>query len=91
MLVEFVQTAFREGQLAEEATWQVVDLITKGNKDNRGIGLLEMMWKLVAAILNLRLTASITFQEFLHGFREGRGTGTANLEANKLQQRAALR
>ena len=91
MLVEFVQTAFREGQLVEEATWQVVDLITKGKKDNRGIGLLEMMWKLVAAILNLWITASINFHDFLHGFRAGRGTGTATLESKLLQQLAALR
>ena len=30
MLVELLQTAFREGQLSEEATWQEVVLITKG-------------------------------------------------------------
>ena len=49
------------------------------------------MWKVVAAILNLRLTASITFHNFLHGFWAGRGTGTATLEAKLLQQLAALR
>ena len=50
---------------------------------------MEVMWKVVAAILNFRLTASITFHDFLHGFRAGRGTGTATLEANLLQQLAA--
>ena len=49
------------------------------------------MWKVVAAILNLRLTASITFHNFLHGFWVGRGTGTATLEVNLLRQLAALR
>ena len=49
------------------------------------------MWKVVAAILNLWLTASITFHDILHGFRAGRGTGTATLEAKLLQQLAALR
>ena len=49
------------------------------------------MWKLVAVILNLRLTDSIAFHDFLHGFRTGRGTGTATLEAKLLQQIAALR
>ena len=29
-VVEMVQTAFREGELAEEATWQAVVLIPKG-------------------------------------------------------------
>ena len=66
-------------------------LITKGKNDYRGIGLVEVMWKLVAAILNFRLTASITFHDFLHVFRAGRGTGTATLEAKLLHQLAALR
>ena len=66
--VDLVQTAFREGELAEEATWKEVVLIPKGKKDYRGIGLLEVMWKVVAAILNRRFTASITYHDFLHGF-----------------------
>ena len=66
-------------------------LITKGKKDYRGIGLVEVMWKLVAAILNFRLTASINFHDFLHEFRAGCGTGNATLEAKMLQQLAALR
>ena len=32
-VVELVQTAFRDGDLAEEATWQAVVLIPKGKKD----------------------------------------------------------
>ena len=52
---------------------------------------MEVMWKVVAEILNLRLTASITFHDFLHGFRSGRGTVTATLEAKLLQELAALR
>ena len=48
------------------------------------------MWKVVAEILNRRLTASIAYRDFLHGFRAGRGTGTATLEAELLQQLAAL-
>ena len=49
------------------------------------------MWKVVAEILNCRLTASITFHNFLHGFRAGCGTGTATLEDKLLHQLAALR
>ena len=69
----------------------MVVLIPKGEKDYRGIGLVEVMWKVVVAILNCRFTASITFHHALHGFRSGRGTGTATLEAKLLQQLAALR
>ena len=45
----------------------------------------------MAAILNHRFTASITYHEVLHSFRAGRGTGTATLKAKLLQQLAALR
>ena len=52
---------------------------------------MEVMWKVVAAILNRRFKSSITYHDALHGFRAGRGTGTATLEAKLLQQLAALR
>ena len=84
-VVDLVQSSLREGKLAEEATWQVVVLIPKGEKDYRGIGLVEVMWKVVAAILNLRLTDSITYHDFLHGFQTSRETGTATLKAKLLQ------
>ena len=86
-----VQTAFREGELTEEITWQAVVLIPKGKGSYRGIGLVEVMWKIVAVILNYRLTSSITFHDVLHGFRAGRGTGTATLKAKLLQQLAVMR
>ena len=44
----------------------------------------------MAAILNFRLTASITYHKFLHGFRAGCGTGTATFKAKLLHQLAAL-
>ena len=84
--MDLVQTAFVEGRLTEENTWQAVVIILKGGKDYRGIGLVEVMRKVVAAILNLRLTASITFHDFLHGFWVGRGIGTSTLRAKLLQQ-----
>ena len=45
----------------------------------------------MVAVLNIWLTSSITFHGLLHGFRAGHGTGTTTLEANLLQQLAALR
>ena len=49
------------------------------------------MWKVVVAIFKFRLTASINFHDFLHGFRAGRGTCTATSEAKLLEQLASLR
>ena len=84
-LVELIQTVFRGGEMAEEATWQTVVLIRKVKKEYRGIGLVEVTWKVAAAILHCRLTTAITYHDALHGFRVGRGTGTATLEAKLLQ------
>ena len=89
--MELIHAAFSEGGLAEEATWQAVVLIPKGKKEYRGIGQVEVMWTVVAEILNRWLAASITYHNFLHGFWAGRGTGTATLEAKLLQQLVALR
>ena len=86
MVVELVHTAFREGRLEEEATWQVVVPLPNEKKNYIGIGLVEVIWKLLAEILNFLLTASIAFQNFPHGFRAGRGTSTATLKAKLLQQ-----
>ena len=47
---------------------------------------MEVVWKVVAEILNLRLTAYITYHDFLHEFRAGCGTVTATLEAKLLHQ-----
>ena len=91
MVMDLFQSAFWEGKLAEEAMWQAVVLIPKGKTDYRGIGLVEVMWKVVAVILNHRFTTSITFHDFLHGFWFGRGTVTATLESKLLQQLASLR
>ena len=80
-VMELVQMAFRDRDLAKEATWQAVVLIPKVKKDYWGIGLVEVMWNVVVAILNCRFTSSITYYDALQGFREGRVTGTATLEA----------
>ena len=70
--MELVQKAFRDGDLAEEATWQAVVLIHKGKKDYWVIGLVEVMWKVVAAILNHRFTSSITYHDALRCVNCGR-------------------
>ena len=77
--------------MAGETTWQSEVLIPKGRKEYRGIGLVEVMWKVVTAILHRRLATAITYNNFLHGFWAGRGTGTSTLEAKLLQKVAAMR
>ena len=90
-VVELVHIALHYGVLAEEASWQAVVLIPKGGGDYRGIGLVEVMWKAMAVILNRRFTASITYHDFLQGFWAGRGAGTATLEFKLIQHIADFR
>ena len=66
-------------------------LIPKWKGEFWGIGLVEVTWKLMTVILHRRLTTGILLQDVLHGFREGRCTGTATLEAKLVQQLAAMR
>ena len=84
-LVELIEMVFQELELSKEAMWQAVVLIPKGNQDYQEIGLVEVMWKVVAEILNRRLTASIIYHDFLHGSRAGRGTGTVTPDSKLLQ------
>ena len=77
--------------VVEEATWQVFVLILKGGGYYRIIGLVEVVRKTVAVILNRRFTTSIAYYDSLHGFRLGCGMGTATLKVKLLQQVLAMR
>ena len=70
-VVEMTQTAFREGKLAEEAAWQTVVRSPKGKGEFRGIGLVEVTWKIMAVILHRRRTTGLHLHDALHGFRDG--------------------
>ena len=60
------------------------------NWEYRGIGIVDVAWKLCAAVVNFCLKRSVELHDSLHGFREGRGTGAANLEAKLAQHLAGL-
>ena len=92
MVVELVQLSFRDGFLAEEAAWQTVFLILKGGGGGyRGIGLVEVICKAVAVILNCRFTAAITYHDSLHRFWVGCCTGNTTPKVKLIQQVADLR
>ena len=61
--MSLVRVDFGEGRLTEETMWQVVVQIPKGGGDYRDIDLMEVVWKVVAMINNLQLTAPITFHD----------------------------
>ena len=70
--------------------WTTMVLIPKVKGDYRGIGLVENIWKVYMSIINSRRRSSIIVHEVLHGFRHGRGTGTAIMEAKLEQQLAGI-
>ena len=66
-------------------------LIPKGNSgDFRGIGLLEVIWKVLEKVIDARLSSTIDLYDALHGFRAGRGCGTGIMEAKLAQQLAFI-
>jgi len=89
-LVQLIQHMWSTGQLPTELTWSIQVLLPKPNGGARGIGLLEVAWKLMEAIIDTRVKEVIEFHDCLHGFRSGRGTDTAVVEAKLIQQLAAI-
>ena len=54
-LVDILQTYFWGFRLPTELTWKVVVLITQGNGEFRGIGLIELLWKALLGVINWRI------------------------------------
>jgi len=85
-LTELVKLCFKERRVPTQLSWSTVVLIPKGGGDYRGIGLLEIVWKVIESIINRRIAGKVHFHDSLHGFIAKRGTGTACIEAKLLQQ-----
>ena len=65
-------------------------LLPKGGGESRGVGLVEVIWKLCASIINNLLWSYIILHDSLHEFRQGMGTGISNLEEKLEQQLAGI-
>ena len=51
---------------------------------------MEVTWKVWTVVMNAKLNKWVGLYDSLHVFREGRGTGTATLEAKLVQQLASF-
>ena len=89
-MVSIMQLAFQEGRLPEAMTWTEMVLMSKEEGYFRGIGLVEVIWKVLTSITNNRLRYSVTLYDALHEFRQGRGTGMATLKTNMVQHLAGV-
>ena len=84
-LVDIVQYMWSTRDIPRESGWTILVLISKGNTDTQGIGLLKKLWKVLESIIDARLRASILFHNFLHNFCAGRGTVTVTMDINLAQ------
>jgi hypothetical protein len=84
-----VNAVWETGRISQQLGWVIIILIPIGSCDYRGIGLLEPVWKIIERVMDQRLKA-IAFYESLHGCRDGKGTGTAVIQAKLAQQLAHL-
>ena len=86
-VLEIVRLAFNDGEIPRKFSEGILVLIPKSSPgEYRGIALLEIIYKLLSAIINRRLCDKVKLDDALHGFRAGRGTGTAIMEAKLMAQ-----
>ena len=86
-VLKLIRLAFEDGVVPRDFCHGILVLIPKSTPgEYRGIALLDIIYKLVSSIINQRISSKIEFDDAIHGFREGRGTGTAILEAKLLAQ-----
>ena len=87
-LVRLVRHVWDTGEIPQQTTKVIIVLIPKSSAgDYRGIGLLEVVWKLLERVL-VRQLEEIELHDCLHGSRAKRGCGTGIMEAKLAQQLA---
>ena len=80
-LVSIMQVVFQDGHIPEALEWATMVLIPNSGGGYIGIVLVKVIWKVCASILNIRLQSTTILRDALHGFRQGRGTRAAIMEA----------
>ena len=68
-LVDPVQNMWNTREIPQELLWTVLVLFPKGTTNKRGIVLLDTLWKVVEALIDTCLCASLQMHNVLHGFR----------------------
>jgi len=90
-VVELVQHCFSNGgELPQELTWAYLVILPKADGGYRGIGLLEVVWKIISSIIQQRIKAKVRYHDIIHGFTSARGTGTAIIELKLCQELASI-
>lgn len=91
MFCNMIIACFERVQLPQKmARASVVRIPKPDSAEMRGIGIVESPWKVISAIINNRIMERTKFHDTIHGFRPGRGTGSAILEVKLAMSLAAL-
>ena len=86
LLMWIIHRTFGEGPLPEEVTWETMVFLPKGRGEYLRIGLMEVVCKVYAAVESFWLKRNVDLHDALHGFRVGRGLGTATLDSKLVQK-----
>ena len=81
---------WEHSKLPTELSYTILFLLPKGNADTWGIGILEVLWKILEAIIDTRIKTEVMFHDVLHGFYACRGTGTAIIGIKMAQELATI-
>ena len=89
-LVELDQFMCEHGTIPTDLGWKILVLIPKDNTDTQGIRLLEILWKVVEAVIDTYIKKEVMFRDVLYGFFSGRVTGTDIIDLNLVQELARV-
>ena len=64
--MDLVQHMWESSTLLADPSWNILVLLTKGNTDTPGIGMLEVLWKVVEDILDPQINMVVTFHNILN-------------------------
>jgi hypothetical protein len=90
VVVVLIQHIFKSGNIPTELPWSVLVAIPKPSRGFCEIGLLKVIWKTISSIIDSRIKEKVKFHPELHGFRPGRGTGSATIESKLCIQLATI-
>ena len=71
--------------IPKDLVWTVLVMIPNGNVDTWRIRLLEVIWKVVEAVIYTWIKTVFQFHDVLHVFCAGRNTWTAIIELKLAQ------
>ena len=83
--VMLLQAVWESGTIPAQMTWMIIILLPKGGGECCGIGLLDLIWKVVEKVMVARFSV-VKLHDYLHDGIPGRGAGTAIMEVELQQQ-----